>query len=245
MSLTLDFLISWLLIYIVLLGIFFIGGYLIIKINTKLIKIQNEQCSAKLVRRDMRQSVFSLLNISALLSLGMVLNIHGYALFPNLSLPIYMDILALFVSLILFDTWFYWIHRLLHTRKLFRYVHAYHHKTRTPVVWSNNSDTLLDNLFLQSYWLFAAILLPIPIEVLIIHKIYDQISGMIGHSGYEYAGPIVAKSKWLIGATHHDQHHQHCNYNYATHFQFWDRWMKTLYKDYETTIKAKAVGAKK
>ncbi len=70
-------------------------------------------------------------------------------------------ILSALASLVLFDTWFYWFHRLIHTRWLYRPVHQWHHTmTVTPVVWSNNSDRLVDNLFLQSCWLVALLIFP-------------------------------------------------------------------------------------
>jgi len=62
--------------------------------------------------------------------------------------------------LVLFDAWFYWFHRLIHTRPLYGRVHRWHHLTVTPVAWSNNSDRLADNIFLQSYWLVAHFLIP-------------------------------------------------------------------------------------
>ena len=86
------------------------------------------------------------------------------------------------LSLVVFDAWFYWFHRLIHTRPLYRRVHRWHHMTVTPVVWSNNSDRLVDNLFLQSYWLVAHFLVPAAPAALLAHKIYDQITGVAGHS---------------------------------------------------------------
>jgi Delta7-sterol 5-desaturase len=104
-------------------------------------------------------------------------------------------------------------------------------------VWSNNSDTLLDDLILQSYFFFAPFFLPIPGIVLIAHKIYDQITGMIGHSGYEYsAGPLSRFPFLLLGVTFHDQHHESFSCNYATHFSLWDRLMKTIHPTYDQRI---------
>jgi lathosterol oxidase len=247
MNLLIDFILTFSVIALVLMGIYFIGGYILsTKINPKFAKIQPVECKPELIKRDIKYSVSSLLLISVMTAFGVTLNLHGYALFPRLSLPFYLDIAAFFLSMFLFDTLFYWAHRLVHWRPLFRPIHALHHSTRTPTVWSTNSDTLLDNVFLQSYWMLAALLLPIPIAVILIHKIYDQIFGLIGHSGHEYATPMSAKSKVIAGVTHHDQHHQHCNYNYAVHFQCWDRWMGTLHKDYDSVVRAKAAeGANK
>jgi len=147
-------------------------------------------------------------------------------------------VLSLIASLLLFDTWFYWFHRLIHTRLFYRRVHRWHHLTVAPVVWSNNSDRLVDNLFLQSYWLFAHFFLPIAPAALFAHKIYDQITGVIGHSGYEHGGRWCLPPSPLVGVTHHDQHHQFFRCNYATHFSWWDRMMGTLHPSHDREITA-------
>ena len=141
------------------------------------------------------------------------------------------------LSLVVFDTWFYWFHRLIHTRRLYRRVHRWHHMTVTPVVWSNNSDRLIDNLFLQSYWLVAHFLVPAAPAVLLAHKIYDQITGVAGHSGWEHGGVWCRPPSPLVGVTHHDQHHRYFRCNYATHFTWWDRAMGTLHPDHDAELR--------
>jgi len=136
-------------------------------------------------------------------------------------------------SLLVFDTWFYWFHRLLHTRWFFKHTHRWHHLIRTPVAWSNDSDTLADNCFLQSYWVFAYFMFPISPIVLLAHKIYDLVTGCIGHSGYEYAGRLSLPPSPLISVTHHDQHHRYLRCNYSTHFTIWDRLMGTLCREHD------------
>jgi sterol desaturase/sphingolipid hydroxylase (fatty acid hydroxylase superfamily) len=155
--------------------------------------------------------------------------------------------LSLVASLVLFDAWFYWLHRLLHTRLFFKRVHQWHHLTLTPVVWSNNSDRLLDNLFLQSYWLVAHFLLPVAPAVLFAHKIYDQVTGVVGHSGYEHGGSWCRPPSPLVGVTHHDQHHRFFRCNYATHFSWWDRAMGTLHPEHDAELKRnlRAAGARR
>ena len=116
-------------------------------------------------------------------------------------------------------------------------VHRWHHLTVTPVVWSNNSDRLADNLFLQSYWLFAHFLIPAAPAVLLAHKLYDQITGVAGHSGYEHGGAWCRPTSPLVGVTHHDQHHRFFRCNYATHFTLWDRLMGTLHPEHDAELK--------
>ena len=106
----------------------------------------------------------------------------------------------------------------------------------TPTVWSNNSDTFLDNVILQSYWMIAPLLFPAPSIVFLVHKIYDQVSGMIGHSGYEYNASTARFPSPLLAVTHHDQHHRYFKYNFATHFVVWDRLMRTLHPQYDRVV---------
>ena len=180
----------------------------------------------------MVQSTFSLAQISFFLALGLSMQAANLG-FQHWEPSLWTTVLCLISSLILFDTWFYWGHRLLHTQPLYRMAHQWHHAVTTPTVWSNNSDTFLDNLVLQSYWMVAPLVLPAPSVVFLVHKIYDQVSGMIGHSGYEYSATTARFPSPLLAVTHHDQHHCYFKYNFATHFVVWDRVMHTLHPEYD------------
>jgi len=224
-------------VYAALLSTYFVTCFILTGLNRRAVKIQpSRETPAAQIRRDRKQSLISLAVIAAMLG-----GDHwsyatlGWGLRP---LPgIGGAVLSLIGSLVLFDTWFYWLHRLIHTRFFYRRVHRWHHMTVTPVVWSNNSDRLIDNLFLQSYWLFAHLLIPIAPVALFAHKVYDQITGIIGHSGYEHGGRWCRPPSPLVGVTHHDQHHQFFRCNYATHFSWWDRMMGTLHPDHDRALK--------
>lgn len=231
--------ILWFWLYTMLISTYVFLGFLFTFLNKRLgesRRIQSRDCPRHMVVRDITQSVKSLLEISFFLALGVYLQKQGMGLTP-LRLNIPNAILMFVASMLVFDTWFYWMHRLIHSKSLYKRIHKWHHQAVTPTIWSNNSDTFLDTLFLQSYFMVAVFVLPIPIPVLIAHKIFDQVTGMIGHSGYEYfPGKGSRHPSPFIGVTFHDQHHQHVAYNYATHFSFWDRIMKTVYPDYDRTI---------
>jgi lathosterol oxidase len=200
-------------------------------------KIQRErETSDALVRRDRRQSLVSLGGIAAMFGTGHWLYANFGIGFPAPT-SIAGTVLSFVASMVLFDTWFYWFHRLIHTRLFYAWVHKWHHMTVTPVVWSNNSDRLVDNLFLQSYWLLAHLLIPIAPAVLLAHKIYDQITGIVGHSGFEHGGRLCWPPSPLVGVTHHDQHHRFFRCNYATHFSLWDRLMGTLHPEHDAELR--------
>ena len=237
----LQFFLYWLLAYATLAGIYLVLGIAISRFNQwkmQAYRIQSKDCPADLIRRDQKQSLKSLVSITGMLSAGLALRSVGVSITPA-ETSILSFLLWAPISIILFDTWFYWLHRLAHTRRLYVRVHQWHHRATTPTVWSNNSDTLLDNLLLQSYWFFAPLLLPAPTLVLVAHKIYDQITGMFGHAGFEYApGQVSAFPSPLVGTSFHDLHHSGFNYNFATHFSIWDRLMGTVHPDYDRSVKS-------
>lgn len=231
-----SFLGFWLGCYALLISIYFGLGWFIsndVK-KTKLAKIQKDkELSSELVKRDIKQSSKSLFLIAFFVGGAVWLHHHGFTLVESWELSIWSFVLWLLVSMFLYDTWFYWVHRLIHTKPFYKRIHLWHHRSKTPVIWSNNSDTLMDGVLTQSYWVFAALVLPMPTAYLIlVHKIYDQVTGMLGHAGYEYGGMITMPPSPFASVTFHDQHHEFFNYNYATQFLFWDKLMGTLHKDY-------------
>lgn len=225
-------------VYAMLLATYLATCLAVSALNRRLaaVKIQPRQTTPAQIRRDRRQSVVSLAAIAAMFGTGHWLYAEfGWGLAPAGSLI--GVVLSFLASLILFDTWFYWLHRLIHTRALYGRVHRWHHLTVTPVAWSNNSDRLIDNLFLQSYWLVAHFLVPAAPAVLLVHKLYDQVTGVVGHSGYEHGGMWCWPPSPLVGVTHHDQHHRFFRCNYATHFTWWDRLMGTLHPEHDAELR--------
>ena len=240
--------ISWIVtvaaVYAILVATYAISCLVVLRLNRRIAtaKIQPRLTPPAQLRRDRRQSFISLAGIATMFGTGHWLYVEfGWGLAPAESVT--GVALSFVASLFLFDAWFYWFHRLIHTRPLYARVHRWHHMTVTPVVWSNNSDRLIDNLFLQSYWLVAHFLVPAAPAVLLAHKLYDQITGVAGHSGYEHGGIWCWPPSPLVGVTHHDQHHRYFRCNYATHFTLWDRLMGTLHPDHDAELKRNLIAA--
>jgi lathosterol oxidase len=235
-------LISWaetvVAVYAILVATYLATCLVVIRLNRRVAaaKIQARETAPALVRRDQRQSLLSLAAIATMFGTGHWLYAEfGWGFAAPTSLP--GIVLSFIASMLLFDTWFYWFHRLIHTRPLYRRVHQWHHLTVTPVAWSNNSDRLVDNLFLQSYWVVAHFLIPVAPAVLLAHKLYDQITGVVGHSGFEHGGLWCWPPSPLVGVTHHDQHHRYFQCNYATHFTLWDRLTGTMHREHDAELR--------
>jgi len=235
----LSLIVTWAVVYALLLVVYFVTGWLFFSNDpARADKIQpGRALPAEKVRRDIRQSVRSLASIALMFSIGHVLSARfqiGFAAWP---ISVWSVVLSFLLSMLAYDTWFYWMHRLLHSKPLYRRIHRWHHLSLPSVAWSNNSDTLLDNLFLQSYWLAAHLIVPIAPAVLLVHKLYDHVSGIIGHSGVEHGGGITFPPSPMNSVTHHDQHHRYFNCNYSPHFTIWDRLMGTLHPSHDAEVK--------
>ena len=232
-----DFLALWAVLYVELLLIYFAVGGVLHWLNGR---YPNRQIQARPRKNQMameiRYSVVALSTISLYLAGGIFVQAKGWALIPW-ELSIYSVLASALISLILYDAWFYWGHRLMHWKPLYTRFHAHHHKSVVPSPWSNNSDTLVGTFAEQFYFFVIVFVLPIPPDVLIAHKIYDQVTGMIGHAGNEYFASRTTRKPWpMVCTTYHDQHHGYFNYNYANTFTWWDRLMGTLHPTYDDTV---------
>src|SRR5438876_10528263 len=143
-------LISWAetiaVVYAILLPSYVASCLVVSRLNRRIAaaKIQARQTPAAQIRRDQRQSLVSLAAIAVMFGTGHWLYAEfGWGLAPIDGVA--GSILAFVGSLVLFDTWFYWFHRLIHTSLFYARVHRWHHLTVTPVASSNNSDRVVDN----------------------------------------------------------------------------------------------------
>ncbi|WP_054144049.1 sterol desaturase family protein [Bosea sp. AAP35] len=187
--------------------------------------------------KELRQAPVSIVTLSACFAFGLFAQQQGWALVP-LELSWWSGPLMLLVSVVLYDAWFYWVHRLLHSRPFYRF-HALHHKSVAPTVWSNHHESFMEALLNQAYYALIVFILPIPWQVLILQKLYDQVSGMLGHAGFEHFASPAGRAPWPLASTvFHDQHHGAFRFNYGHTFSLWDRWMGTLHPRYDVILKS-------
>ncbi len=139
-------------------------------------------------------------------------------------------IVVLVVGLIVcHDAYFYWTHRLLHSKPLAT-VHWVHHRSRTPTVWAAYSLHPVEAMLNAPYLVIAAAIIPLdPIALVTFVTIMISVSA-IGHCGRELyprrpdGSPRFA---WLNTVTNHDLHHERSRGNFGFYFTFWDRLMRT------------------
>jgi len=145
-----------------------------------------------------------------------------------------------FLLLLIDDTWFYWCHRLLHHRVIYRYVHAEHHKSVDVNPFTSTSFHFLEPLLLTLWIVPVAFLVPVYTPVLALVQVWGLLDNLKSHLGYELypAGFNQSWLRFLTTSTFHNMHHSRFNGNYGVHFRIWDWLLKTELPHYETEYAA-------
>ncbi|WP_417671545.1 sterol desaturase family protein [Roseibium sp.] len=224
-------------IYLASLAFLFSVGFFMMWLNSRHPerRIQSRSADHRMVD-DVKSSLGQLAVTSLCLAVGLYAQYRGWTVTP-FELSWWSAPVFFVVSLILHDTWFYWGHRILHTKPFYRF-HKPHHMNITPTVWSNDAGSTVDTLFAHSYYALVLFVVPMPAVVFLAHRIFDQVSAMVGHAGFEHFAAPSARNPWpLLCTLYHDQHHQHFVYNYANYFSFWDRLCGTIHPTYDDKVK--------
>jgi len=133
------------------------------------------------------------------------------------------------------DAWFYWTHRAMHDRRLFRIFHRRHHRSNNPSPFTAYSFDLAEAAVQAVFVPIWMLLVPTSWPVVGLFMLHQIFRNTIGHCGYELF-PARRDGRPLFGSlttvTHHDLHHAQAGWNYGLWFTWWDRWMGTEHPDY-------------
>jgi sterol desaturase/sphingolipid hydroxylase (fatty acid hydroxylase superfamily) len=141
--------------------------------------------------------------------------------------------------LILQDTYFYFIHRLFHHPKLFRWFHQGHHRSHDPTPWTSFAfdppEAIVQSLFL------VAIVLVMPLHFITAIAILMTMTfwAVVNHLGLNLFSPSFPHhwlGKWFIGAAHHSIHHRRFDRHFGLYFTFWDRLLDTNDRQYDRDV---------
>jgi sterol desaturase/sphingolipid hydroxylase (fatty acid hydroxylase superfamily) len=148
------------------------------------------------------------------------------------------------IMFLMHDTYFYWVHRLMHNPSIFRYVHKVHHRSTNPTPFASYSFHVLEGVLEAAILPLIAFTLPVHREALILFLLLQFIYNVYGHTGFEIYPRWLLRTwvgKWINTSVAHNMHHKYFNGNYGLYFLFWDRWMGTLDSRYEEAFKSRKV----
>lgn len=201
-------------------------------------KLQPPMPRGAQIRREIAYSVV------AVFIFGLVIGvISGYGITPYTLL--YFEVarygwayfwLSILLVILVHDAYFYWTHRLMHTRALFRTFHGVHHLSRNPTPWTAYAFHPLESVVQALGLVLIIFIMPLhPLALLVFHTISTAIN-VYGHLGYELYPRGWSQhplGRWINTSVAHNGHHDKAHHNFGFYFLFWDRWMGTLDPSYE------------
>ena len=224
--------------YFMVAGIFFLIYYIMWKKKFSSKKIQKKQPLYKDYFREIGYSFITIL-IFAFVPL-IILHVPAITshttYYTNISQHGWGYFFIAFpLMFLMHDAYFYWTHRAMHHKRLFKKFHLVHHQSTNPSPWAAYAFHPLEAIVEAG--IFAVFLFTIPIHklhlfifffLMIVYNVY-------GHLGYELYPKGLNRhwlGKWINTSVSHNQHHQYFKGNYGLYFTIWDRLMGTLRKDY-------------
>ncbi|RYZ30396.1 MAG: sterol desaturase family protein [Chitinophagaceae bacterium] len=142
--------------------------------------------------------------------------------------------LSILLMIIIHDAYFYWTHRLLHTKWMMKHIHVVHHRSVNPTPWAAYAFHPLEALLEGSLAFLLVTIFPVNVYAFLFLTFFVLFMNVLGHSGYEFLSPRVRSGKigsQFTSSTHHNLHHSKVHYNFGYYFMFWDKLMHTLHKD--------------
>ncbi len=232
--------------YFIVAGIAYIIFYLVFKNKWLDKKIQKRFPDSQQIKREIKDSLVSLLIFTWVAVLIIMATRAGYT-------RIYKDVYAMgkwyfWLSIPLFilwhDTWFYWTHRLMHHRALFGVIHKQHHLSHNPTPWTAFAFHPLE-AFIETGFVMIVFFVPLHPFCLLIGVTWQMLFNVYGHLGFEFISSKMYHSWWgrvFNTSTHHNMHHRLTKGNYGLYFNFWDRIMHTNHPEYDNQFDKKLPG---
>ncbi|MFL5810860.1 MAG: sterol desaturase family protein [Flavisolibacter sp.] len=199
-------------------------------------KIQPEPPKAKQLRNELLYSLSTILVFT-------VIGIGVFWLYKKGCTTIYLDIkehgwpyflLSILLMIVAHDTYFYWTHRLLHTKWMMKHIHVVHHRSVNPTPWAAYAFHPVEAVLEGSFAFVLVIIFPVHVMAFFFLTFFVLFMNVLGHSGFEFLPQRIRSGKLgsqFTSSTHHNLHHSKVHHNYGYYFTYWDKWMRTLHKD--------------
>ena len=154
-------------------------------------------------------------------------------------------VLSVGVMVLMHDAYFYWTHRLMHHRLLFRLFHRTHHLSTSPTPWAAYAFGPAEAFVQAGIGPLIVFTIPTHPGAFAAFMAWQIAFNVLGHCGYEILPRWFLRSgvgAVLNSVTHHALHHEKFNANFGLYFNLWDRLMGTNHASYESRFDAATGG---
>jgi Delta7-sterol 5-desaturase len=150
------------------------------------------------------------------------------------------------IMILMHDAYFYWTHRAMHHRALYRHFHRTHHQSLDPTPWAAYSFSPLEALVQAGIGPLIIFTLPCHPSAFAIFMLWQISFNVFGHCGYELYPRWFLNSPigfLLNSPTHHTLHHEQFVGNFSLYFNLWDRLFGTNCPEYAERFEKVTAGA--
>jgi len=186
--------------------------------------------AARTRRRELRLTACTLVMGCVAGAVMTVLAMHELIEVETAMPPALTLVIEATLFVVAFDLYFYGLHRLLHTRFLWR-VHALHHRSRAPTVWTALAFHPLEGALIIAFTPLVTWLVPLHLASLVAGGAFLSASLVLAHCGRE---PFPASWRrvpplaWYVTPSVHARHHVEPDCNYGATLVMFDRLCRTL-----------------
>lgn len=188
---------------------------------------------AKVILGEFKSSLVSMGAISTMLCITYLYMIPSgkiriYSDFSEHGLGYYV-FTFLFVAFV-YDSFVYWMHRLLHIPLLFKLIHRKHHSSQYPTAWGSHSTHVLEIVLYGQGLVLGLMVFPVHQSMIPVQVGISFIWSIYQHCGFDL---FNLRKKSLLGnvilgsAADHAWHHVYVNGNYGMFSNFWDYLART------------------
>ncbi len=232
------FVFEYFLPYAIFTCIFFLVFYNAFKKKFSHLKIQKKEVKISDYKREILLSIQSMLVYTCFTYAVLFLPIKNYSkLYIDISqFSIAYFVFTVVIYLVIQDTYFYWAHRLMHNKNVFKFVHLAHHRSTNPTPFAAYSFNILEAV--AEALVFYLLIFIIPINGYAFYLVINisLFVNIYGHLGFEILPKFIRNSfvfNFMITSVYHNMHHEKFRGNYGLYFRFWDKLMKTEIIDYQ------------
>lgn len=194
-------------------------------------KLQKSEFTRAQIKRELLNSLMTSTMFALVLSFPLkIFKVHTliYTDVSRYGWPWWIASLILLVAI--HDTYFYFMHRLVHHPKLFRTIHREHHLSTNPNPLTAYSFSPAE-AFIEVVWIVPLFfLIPLHNMMLLTFAIFSLAINVVGHLGIEIYPAWFENHpvfKYLNLSTYHNLHHHYARGYYGLYFTYWDRLFKT------------------
>lgn len=209
-------------------------------------KLNARYPDAKTILGELKLGTLNLVNFGIFAVVILWLQVKGYTqVYTEVERFGWGYLLAsLAIVFVVQDAYFYWLHRLLHTRFFMKHVHGAHHRFRNPTPFAAFAVHPIEGAAEVAFRPLILCLLPLHPIAIGIYVVASFVINVFGHGGVEVL-PRGSTRGLITGLfntpTHHYQHHKYVVSNFSLYFTWWDKLCGTEQAAYHEEFDEKAI----